>query len=190
MPGYWEVVAMLSRARKVELVAGIKKDIEAAKAVFLTNVIGISANETAEVRKKIRAVQGKVVVTRNTLFKRAAEGTYTEELLSALKGANALAIAFEDAPAVAKVLKQAGEDFEVMEIKGGYLEGDALTVAQVKELADLPSREQMLGTLLATFMAPAATLARLLNALKEECEKQGVERPADLKLETKATDEA
>ena len=181
---------MLSRAKKTELVAELKKDIEGAKAVFLTNFIGISAVETAEVRKKIRSAQGKVVITRNTLFARAAEGTYAKDLLSELKGPNALAIAFEDAPAVAKILKQAKEDFEVVEIKGGHLGSDLLDAAQIKALADLPSREQMLGTLLATFMAPVATFARLLNTLKDECEKQGVERPADLKNENKSAEDA
>ena len=58
-----------------------------------------------------------------------------------------------------------------------------LSIEQVTQLADLPSREEMLGTLLATFIAPVSAFARTLNALKDECEKQGVETPGALKVE-------
>lgn len=97
---------MLNRADKEALVDGLKKDIESARAVFLTNLIGIPSNDSVQVRKEIREAQGKVVVTRNTLFSRAGVGTFAEKLLSELKGPHALAFAYEDAPAVAKHLKK------------------------------------------------------------------------------------
>ncbi len=179
---------MLNRAGKDTIIAGLKKDIEEARAIFLTNLIGVGSNDAVEVRKKIREAQGKIVVTRNTLFRKAAEGTYAENLFSDLKGPHALAIAFEDAPAVAKVLKKTGKDFDVVGLKGGFLNKEELSLAQVKELADLPSREEMLGTLLATFMAPISAFARLTNTIKDECESQGVEKPGDLKVEAVAVE--
>lgn len=174
---------MLKRAEKDEIISGLKKDIESARAVFLTNLVGIGSNEAVALRKEIRESQGKVVVTRNTLFKRAVEGTVAEPMLGDLKGPHALAFAYEDAAAVAKALKNAGKNFEAVELKGGVLNGELLSLAQVNQLADLPSRNEMLGTLLATFMAPVSAFARLTHAIKEECEKQGVERPSDLKVE-------
>lgn len=180
---------MLKRAEKDAIIAGLKKDIEAARAVFLTNLIGISSNDSVALRKDVRDKKGKIVVTRNTLFKKAAEGTVAEPLLGELKGPHALAFAFEDAAGVAKALKEAGKNFEAVELKAGMLNGEILTKAQVTQLADLPTRDEMLGTLLATFMAPVSAFARTINALKDECEKQGVETPGALKVEASAVTE-
>lgn len=174
---------MLKRAEKDEIISGLRKDIESAQAVFLTNLVGIGANDAVALRKEVRDSKGKIVVTRNTLFKKAVEGTTAESMLGELKGPHALAFAFEDAAAVAKALKNAGKEFEVVELKGGVLNGEVLSIEQVKELADLPSREEMLGTVLATMLAPVSAFARLTNSIKDECETQGVEKPSDLKVE-------
>lgn len=176
---------MLKKAEKDAIISDIKTDIGKAEAIFLTNLIGVGANDAVDIRKQIREANGKVVVTRNTLFRIAAQGTPAENLLSNLKGPHAVAFAFEDAAAVAKVLKKSGESFEAVELKGGILGEEELALAQVKELADLPSRDEMLGTLLATFMAPVSAFARLMNSIKDECESQGVEKPGDLKVEAK-----
>lgn len=162
---------MLKRSDKEEIIASLKKDFEASKGIFLTNLIGISSNDAVALRKEIRDVSGKVVVTRNTLFQKAAAGTYAEKLMSTLKGPSALAFAFEDAAAVAKCLKKAGENFELVQLKGGFLEGKELSMNEVKQLADLPSKEQMLGTLLATFNAPISAFARVIEAIREKKEK-------------------
>ena len=174
---------MLTREQKNKIVEGLRTDIESAKAIFLTNLIGIPSNDSVAIRKNIRDAQGKVVVTRNTLFRTAALGTPAEKLLSELKGSNALAFAFDEAPKVAKCLKEANKEHTLVDFKGALLNGEEISVAQVKALADLPSREEMLGTLLATMMAPVSAFARTLNALKDECEKQGVDTPGALKNE-------
>ncbi|MBC96499.1 MAG: 50S ribosomal protein L10 [Halobacteriovoraceae bacterium] len=181
---------MLKRAEKDEIISGLKQNIENAKAVFLTNLIGIGANDAVSLRKEIRESDGKIVVTRNTLFKKAAEGTPVESILGELKGPHALAFAFDDAAAVAKALKEAGKEHEAVELKGGVLNGEVLDLEQVKALADLPSRDEMLGTLLATFMAPVSAFARLTNSIKDECETQGVETPGALKVEKADAEEA
>jgi large subunit ribosomal protein L10 len=162
---------MLNRAEKEAIIQDLNKDIGRAKAIFLTNLIGISSNDAVSVRKAVRDNNGKMVVTRNTLFKKAAAGTPAEALVADLHGPHALAFAFEDPAAVAKSLKEAGANLELVELKGGVLDGQMLTKAQVKQLADLPSRDQMLGTLLATFLAPVSAFARVLYAIQEKKEK-------------------
>ena len=162
---------MITRAEKDALIDGLKKDIEASKAIFLTNVIGLSSNDANTLRKNVRDAEGKVVVTRNTLYSKAAQGTEAEELLSGLKGTQAVAFAFGDAPGVAKALKEMGKENELVELRGGLLDGKALTPAEVNAIADLPSRDEMLGTLLATFNAPIGAFARVLNAIKEQKEE-------------------
>ncbi len=162
---------MLSRSEKEAIIQDLNKDIGRAKAIFLTNLIGISSNDAVSVRKAVRDSNGKMVVTRNTLFKKAAAGTAAEALVANLSGPHALAFAFEDPAAVAKSLKEAGASLELVDLKGGVLDGQMLTKAQVKQLADLPSRDQMLGTLLATFLAPVSAFARVLYAIQEKKEK-------------------
>ncbi len=163
---------MLTRAKKEDIVSSLKESIESANALFLTNLIGVTANDAVAIRKNVRDAKGKVVITRNTLFRRAAEGTYAEELLKGIKGPHAVAFSFEDAPGVAKALYDAGEENELVDLKGGFLKEKALTIEEIKQLAKLPSRDQMLGTLLATFMAPTSAFARVLHAINEK-KKEG-----------------
>ncbi len=162
---------MLNRSEKDAIIQDLKTDIGRAKAIFLTNLIGITSNDAVSVRKAVRDNNGKMVVTRNTLFKKAAAGTPVEALVANLSGPHALAFAFDDPAAVAKSLKEAGASLELVDLKGGVLDGQMLTKAQVKQLADLPSRDQMLGTLLATFLAPVSAFARVLYAIQEKKEK-------------------
>lgn len=162
---------MMTRAEKDVVVAGIKANIEKAQGVFLTNLVGIPSVDSVRIRKQVREANGHVVITRNTLFARAAKGTYAEGLFADLKGSTAVAFAFEEAPAVAKIINDAAGEFDgIVTIKGGILDGKSLSKAEVIALAKLPSRDQMLGTLLATFNAPVSAFARVLNAIKEKQE--------------------
>ncbi len=164
---------MMTRAEKDAVVSSIKEKIEKSQAVFLTNLVGIPSVDSVRIRKNVREAKGHMVVTRNTLFARAAKGTIAEGLLADLKGSSAVAFAYEDAAAVAKVVNDASGEFEnIVTIRGGQLGTQKLTKADVVALAKLPSRDQMLGTLLATFNAPVSAFARVLFAIQEQKEKQ------------------
>lgn len=164
---------MMTRTEKDAVVASLKERIEKSQAVFLTNLVGIPSNDAVRIRKGVRAAGGYMAVTKNTLFARAAKGTYAESLLTGLKGTNAVAFAYTDAAAVAKVVNEASGEFEeIVKVKGGQLGGQKLTKADIVALAKLPSRDQMLGTLLATFNAPVSAFARVLFAIQEQKEKQ------------------
>jgi large subunit ribosomal protein L10 len=161
---------MLKRVEKEAIVDQLKSDFDKARAVFLTNLIGISANDSVRIRKEVRDQKGRVVITRNTLMKRAAEGTAYEDMIKDIKGTNALAFAFEDAAGIAKSLNEAGKDLERVELKAGILEGKLLSNAELVQLANLPGKDQMLATLLATFNAPVSAFARVIHAIKEKKE--------------------
>lgn len=176
----------MTRAEKDAVIKDLKEKIEKSQALFVTNLIGIEANAAVSIRKQVREAKGAIVVTRNTLFGKASEGTYAEELLKGLKGTNAVAFAFEDAPGVAKAIFEASKDLEPVVLGKGFLDQKPLSEAEVSALAKLPSREEMLGTLLATFNAPVSAFARLLNAMKDEVEKQGVTKPAELTVSAEA----
>ncbi len=163
----------MTRAEKDVVVASLKEKIQKSQAVFLTNLVGIPSNDAVRIRKNVRDAKGFMAITKNTLFARAAQGTYAEPLLKDLTGNNAVAFAYEDAAAVAKAVNDATGDFEnIVVIKGGMLGSQKLSKAEVVALAKLPSRDQMLATLLATFNAPAGAFVRVLDAIKSQKEKQ------------------
>lgn len=159
---------MMTRSDKDTVIKSVRDCIDRSQALFLTNLIGISSNDAVSIRKGIREAEGKVVIARNTLLQKAAAGTKVEKLFSGIKGPHAVAFAFDNPPAVAKVLYEAGKEFEAVSLKGGILGEQELQPAEVEALAKLPSREEMLGTLLATFNAPISAFARVLNAIKDK----------------------
>jgi len=179
---------MLTRTKKESLVQDLKKNFDSAKAVFLTNLVGVPSNDANAIRKGVREANGNVVITRNTLMKRAAEGSQWTELVADLKGNNALAFAFEDAPGVAKVLDEAAKEFDVIELKGGYLGDKALSADEVKALASLPSKPEMLAGLLNTFKSPLMAFANCLDGLAKMKEENGDQPvlPAEKKEEAEA----
>lgn len=160
---------MMTRAEKDAVVSSIREKIEKSQAVFLTNLVGIPSVDSVRIRKHVREANGHIAITRNTLFSRAAVGTYAEGLLKDLKGSTAVAFAFDDAAAVAKIVNDAAGEFDkIVTIKGGMLGDQKLSTAEVVALAKLPSRNEMLGTLLATFNAPVSAFARVLFAIQEQ----------------------
>ena len=163
---------MLGRNQKSEIIKKLRKDIEASKAIFLTNLVGISANNAVRIRREIRNVEGKIVITRNTLFEQAAKGTSSEGILKNLKGANAVVFAFNDAAAVASVLGKANADLELVTLNGGLLGDKLLSMAEVKILSKLPSRDLMLSAVLATMQAPVSAFVRVLDLIRDK--KEGV----------------
>ena len=163
---------MLNRAEKTKLVTDLREKMSSSSAIFLTNLIGLSANDAVELRKQVRDAGGSIAVSKNTLFKLAAEGSPAEESFKDLKGPHAVAFATGDAAAVAKCLKKAGENSDnLVSLKAGVLEGKLLTTEELVTLANLPGKDQMLATLLATFNAPIGAFARVLNAIKEQKEE-------------------
>lgn len=161
---------MLNKEQKNVIVNDLREKILKSQGIFLTNLIGLESNTAVALRKTLREVDGTVVVTKNTLFKRAAQGTNAEKMVSNLKGPHALAFAYTNPPAVAKALHELSKTADVVELKSGILDGKDLSSNEVTYLATLPSREQMLATTLATMMAPISTFVRLLDAIKNKKE--------------------
>lgn len=163
---------MMNHEQKDEVVKDLRDKINKAEGIFLTNLVGLVAEVSTTVRKNIRENNGSVVITRNTLMARASKGTRAESLLSNLKGPNAVAFAFKDPAAVAKILFNLKKDHEVAKLGEGLLGDKPLKVAEVEFLANLPSRDLMLGTLLATFNAPVSAFARVVEAVRAKKEAE------------------
>jgi large subunit ribosomal protein L10 len=153
----------LSKERKEQIQAQYKTWIEDSQAVVLTEYTGLTMAMIDDLRAQMREVGGEFHVIKNTLGKRAfdeAGFTVPEEYWI---GSTAFGIAFEDAPGVAKVIKDFGKDKPMIKIKGGLMDGELVPASMMMTLADLPPLPVVRGQLLGVISAPATKLARIIG---------------------------
>jgi len=157
---------VLTRAQKQEEVAELRDKFGRATSIFVADYRGVTVQEINELRSKLReggSQDYEYRVTKNSLLKRAVEGTGAEVLVPHFQGPTAIAISYGDPVTLAKVLVDYEKSKEPFELKGGYLDGRALGTAEIATLATLPSLEQLRGKLVGLIQAPATKLVRLLN---------------------------
>jgi large subunit ribosomal protein L10 len=153
----------MNRTEKEQLVTELKVKIKNAPALYYTDFTGLNVKRMTELRRRMRKANVEYVVIKNTLALRAVNesGLVAERL----RGPTGLVVA-TDAVAAAKLLQDfAKENDQKPTVKGGMLAGKAIAVAQVKQLASMPSREQMLAQLGAGLQSPMAAFAGALNGL-------------------------
>jgi large subunit ribosomal protein L10 len=153
----------ISKERKREIVADYKEWIDKSRAVILTEYAGLSMKDLDELRAKVRNAGGEFHIVKNTLGKIAFEESQRSVLEGYFEGPTAAGFAFEDAPRLAKALTEFAQSVEALKIKGGYLDINPVSSAQITALAELPPLPVMRARLLGTLMAPATQLARVLN---------------------------
>ena len=153
----------MKRPEKERLVAELKQKLHGAKALYYTDFTGLNVKRMTDLRRRLRKANVEYVVIKNTLALRAVNESGL--VGTRLKGPTGLVVA-RDAVAAAKVLADfAKENDQRPTVKGGLLEGKALNVEQVKKLATMPSREQMLADLAGGLQAPLAAFAGALNGV-------------------------
>lgn len=151
------------RPEKVAVVEEVRQALDDATATVVTEYRGLDVAKMAELRSSVKQAGGSYKIYKNTLVRIAARDLELE-LDDLLVGPTALAFIDDDVAKVAKALREFAKDNEDLVIKGGVLGGDVLDAGQVGALADLPSREELLGRLAGGFQAPAQKFAGLLNA--------------------------
>jgi large subunit ribosomal protein L10 len=153
----------VNRTEKAELVAELGQKLKVAKVALLAKVVGLNVQKTNAFRREIRGVGGECQVAKNTLAKRAFEGTPCAGAERWLEQQTALVLGYEDPVAVAKILaKWADTESEKLSIKGGVFEGEMLEAPAVVQLAKTPSKDVLRAQLLGVLQAPAQKLVRLL----------------------------
>ena len=152
---------------KVELkqpvVQAIVNDIEGAQSIVLVDYRGLTVAEDTALRKQLREAGVVYKVCKNTMMKRAFEGTDFAQLDEYLDGPNAIAISKDDATAPARILAKFAKDAKALELKAGVVEGQKYDAAALTELAKIPSREELLSRLLGSMQSPITNLARVLR---------------------------
>ena len=151
---------------KVEL----KQPIVAAISELLDGVDyrGLTVAQDTELRKQLREAGVTYKVYKNTMIRRAAEGTAFAALDPHLEGPTAIAVSKTDATAAARILAEFAKKADKLEIKGGVVEGNYYDAKGMQVIATIPSREVLLGRLLGSMQSPIANFARVLNQIAEK----------------------
>lgn len=157
---------------KVELkqpvIAEIAELLNGAKTAVVVDYRGLTVAQDTELRKTLRAAGVTYKVYKNTMIKRAAEGTDFVALDPHLEGPTAIAVSKEDATVAARVLAEFAKKADKLEIKGGIIDGIYYDAKGVQVIATIPSREVLLGRLLGSMQSPITNFARVLNQIAEK----------------------
>jgi len=171
------------RPEKASKVAELKDLLANSQGVVLVDYCGLTVAEDTELRSKMREAGVKYMVAKNTFVRIAAKEAGIEGLDSYLEHNTALAFSAEDPVAPAKILNDFSKDHEKLTLKAGVLNGAVIGVDEVKALAELPSKEELLAKLLGSMQAPISGLLNVLqgtirnfvytvDALREKKEKE------------------
>ena len=154
--------------QKQVVVNEIKEKLEKAASVVMVDARGLTVEQDTALRKQLREAGVDYKVYKNTLMKRAFEGTDFAQLDELLDGPSAIAISKEDATAPIRILNDMAKEAEALEFKGAIVEGTFYDVDGIKTLASIPSREELISKLLGSLQSPITNLARVLNQIAEK----------------------
>ena len=157
----------MNREQKAAVIEEVAGQIAESEAIFAVDYRGISVPQAAELRTKLRDADATFRVVKNTLSERAADEVGAEGLKELLQGPTAMTFVRGDAAAAAKALRdfRRATQNTLLEFKGGWMNGAPLTPADVDAIAQLPSREVLIGRLVGMIASPLTGLAVALNNL-------------------------
>lgn len=153
---------------KKELVAEIKDKLSRAKCVVFVDYRGLNVAQDTEMRTEFRKNNSDYKVYKNRLVLRAANELGISGLEEHLQGTSAMAFGYEDEVSAAKIVSQVGEKTNMLSIKCGLLNGKLISSDEVKTLAKIPSREELIGKLLFIFQNPMRSLAVAINEIAKK----------------------
>jgi large subunit ribosomal protein L10 len=154
----------VTKARKIEQGDKLAADLQNVQNAVICTYNKLTVTQDFELRKAIRAAGGKYGVVKNTIARRASQGTKLEDALAKLKGVTSIAYTEGDPVALAKVVTKYTTDNPEFSVKAGVVEGRVVGLDEVKALATMPSKEEIFSKLLFLINAPAQRLATVINA--------------------------
>ena len=158
--------------KKKQVVDEITTKLQESQSTIVVNYRGLTVAEVTELRKQLRESGVDYKVYKNTLSRRATEKAGLTELDESLVGPTAIAFSNEDVIAPAKVLANFAKDHKALEIKAGVIEGNVVSLDEVKEIAELPSRDGLISMLLSVMQAPIRNFALATKAVADQKEEQ------------------
>jgi large subunit ribosomal protein L10 len=156
---------MKNKAEKKTQAEELRTQLAKVSTVVLSTFQGITVEDDTRLRRSVEAVGGKYQVVKNTVAERAAAGTPTEGLLKDLKGTNSIAYTTADPVTLAKTLTKFAKEVPAFKFRAGWVEGRVVSIAEITQLSNLPSREELLSKIMFMLNAPAQRVATALAAL-------------------------
>lgn len=164
---------------KQPIVEEIAANIKDAQSVVLVDYRGLTVEQDTNLRKELRNAGVTYKVYKNTLMNFAFKGTECEALAPYLEGPSAIAISTTDATAPARVIAKFAKTANKLEIKGGIVEGIVYDAKGIANIANIPSREELLSKLLGSIQSPITNFARVMKQLAEKGGADACEAPAE-----------
>ncbi|MCQ2567342.1 MAG: 50S ribosomal protein L10 [Mogibacterium sp.] len=161
-----------AKKAKQVVIDEIKERFDSAVSVVAVDYLGLTVAEADELRTNLRKEGVKFTVYKNTLIKRAIDGTDVAAFAEgdALKGSTALAFCTEDATASARVIAKAIKQYKKMAFKGGVVEGQVYDKEMIEEFSTIPSKEELIARFMGSIQSPMTKLALTLKAIAEQGE--------------------
>jgi large subunit ribosomal protein L10 len=156
---------MKNRDDKQKDLEALRQDLERVRNLFVTGFEKLTVSQDFQLRKAVRSAGGTYRVIKNNIAEKAAEGTPSEAVLKDLKGMCSLAYTSADPVALAKALTVYAKANPAFTFRAGFVEGRAIDVKSITDLANMPSKEEILSKLLFLINAPAQRLVTAMNAV-------------------------
>lgn len=173
------------RPEKANIVSDLAEKLNRSPFVLVTDYQRMKVDQFGELRNRLAPAGAEMRVVKNSFLKRAMSDSGLPDLAEKLGGQTAIVLGEKDVAPVAKILKTFAAEFKIATMKVGLVDKSVLSTQEIESLAELPSREILLGQLLGLLMSPMTKLARLLNEpgaslarlLNAKAEKEG--KPAE-----------
>jgi len=156
---------MKSKGKKKEELDKLKKDLADAKNLFVAQFKGMTVAQDTELRQKVRDSKSKYRVVKNTLVRKAAEGTPAESVTKFFDGSTSIAYNANDPVSLAKALTAYAKANPLFVFKAGMVEGRVINLADIASIALMPSKEELIAKLLFLVNSPAQRLAVVINGV-------------------------
>ncbi len=150
--------------RKKEEVVELSEKMKKAQSFILADYRGINVQDVTQLRNNLRKSEVEYSVVKNTLMRFAAKENGMEDLMAHLEGPTAIAISYTDPVSPAKILTEYNKKHENFKLKAGYVEGRVINADEIKKLASIPPREELVAKALGSLNSPIAGLVNVLHA--------------------------
>src|ERR1700722_13041660 len=157
---------MKKKAEKKTQAEELRTELATVSTVILSTFQGITVEQDTQLRRTVESAGGHYQVVKNTVAERAAAGTPTEGLLKNLKGTNSIAYTKTDPVTLAKILTKVAKVSRAFQFRAGWVEGRVISIQEIKQLAELPSKEELISKVMFLLNAPAQRVAMALAAVQ------------------------
>jgi large subunit ribosomal protein L10 len=156
---------MKNKAEKKTQAEELRAQLATVSTVILSTFQGITVEQDTKLRRSVEAAGGHYQVVKNAVAERAAAGTPTEGLLKGLKGTNSIAYTKTDPVTLARILAKIAKDVPAFQFRAGWVEGRVVSIQEINQLAQLPSKDELISKIMFLLRAPAQRIATALAAV-------------------------